>query len=24
LGIYRNFYHIDSGPKRRWSAWYVK
>ena len=20
LGIYRNFYHIDSGPKRRWSA----
>jgi len=24
LGVYRNFYHIDSGPKRRWSAWYVK
>jgi uncharacterized protein YcbK (DUF882 family) len=20
LGVYRNFYHIDSGPKRRWSA----
>ena len=20
LGIYRNFYHIDSGPKRKWSA----
>lgn len=20
LGVYKNFYHIDSGPKRRWSA----